>query len=268
MSRLFTDASFQNIVNISNRYGVSSNAVSELAEAIIMSNGTMAQFNIPELGGGGQWMSGGMTMVGDMFNNQLKSTVNGLCVDLSNLLNQGGLMYKPLPKAQNQIQSQGNNYNNNWWGDLGYPNSTGSQNDTSYAIFSNINRLAVLQNGNVTVFDTLDNQIGGVGQQQGGNYSVSFTSQYGNVDLNSLPVISGGVNEFKQPEINSLNNQIENQIKPVIEEKETIEIVTDKTSDFEEDIFIKIEKIAALKDKGILSEEEFNDKKTDLLSRL
>jgi hypothetical protein len=51
-------------------------------------NGTMAQFNHWELGGGGQWMQGGMTMVGDMFNNSLKAKVDGLCFELSNLLAQ------------------------------------------------------------------------------------------------------------------------------------------------------------------------------------
>jgi hypothetical protein len=39
-----------------------------LLQALVNSNGTMAQFSHWELGGGGQWMRGGMTMVGDMFN--------------------------------------------------------------------------------------------------------------------------------------------------------------------------------------------------------
>ena len=39
-------------------------------------------------------------------------------------------------------------------------------------------------------------------------------------------------------------------------------------SAFEEDIFGKIEKLAGLKDKGILSIEEFENKKSDLLNRL
>ena len=46
----------------------------------------MAQFNCPELGGSGQWMSGGMAMVGDMFNHGLKNTVDNLCAELSNAL--------------------------------------------------------------------------------------------------------------------------------------------------------------------------------------
>lgn len=259
MNSIFTDASFQNMMNVANRYGISVNAVTDLTQALMRSNGTMAQFNIPELGGGGQWMQGGMTMVGDMFNNQLKYTVDGLCIELSNLINQGAIQYKPLPKMSNQEGFQSGN-GGNWWGDLGFPNSTGSQNNTSYAIFSNIRRLAIQQNGKVTVFDTLDNQIGGVGQQQGGNYSVSFTSQYGTVDLNTLPIISGGEDKPKQQPVQAINN-IENQ--PSVTAP-----VSTNNNELEEDIFGKIEKLAALKDKNIISVEEFENKKTDLLNRL
>lgn len=259
MNAIFTDASFQNMVNIANRYGISTNAVTDLTYTLMPSNGTMAQFNIPELGGGGQWMLGGMTMVGDMFNNQLKATVDGLCLELSNLINQGGIQYKPLPKPKNQNGFQ----SGNWWGNLGFPNSTGSQNGTSYAIFSNINRLAIQQNGKVIVFDTLNNQIGGIGQQQGGNYSVTFTSQFGTVDLNSLPIVSGGEHIEKPQEANN-NVIVEAQTDPIIEEA-TQDITN---TDLEEDIFGKIEKLAGLKDKGFITLEEFENKKTDLLSRL
>lgn len=267
MNAIFTDASFQNMVNVANKYGTSVNAVTDLTHTLMRSNGTMAQFNIPELGGGGQWMQGGMTMVGDMFNNQLKYTVDGLCMELSNLINQGGIQYKPLPKIQNQNQGgfmSGNS--GNWWGDLGSPNSTGSQNNTSYAIFSNIGRLAIKENGKVTVFDTLDHQIGGTGQQQGGNYSVSFTSQYGTVDLNTLPIVLGGNNNNTPKPEQANTNVIQNQAPHIVEE--LTPIANNNTSNFEEDIFGKIEKIAALKDKGILSVEEFESKKSDLLSRL
>ncbi|WP_218598832.1 SHOCT domain-containing protein [Polaribacter sp. NJDZ03] len=271
MNAIFTDASFQNMTNVANKYGVSTNAVTDLTYCLMGSNGSMAQFNIAELGGGGQWMQGGMTMVGDMFNNNLKYLVDGLCVDLSNLIHQGAIQYKPLPKTAN---SQGG-FSGNWWGDLGFPNSTGSQNDTSYAIFNNIHRLAIQQNGKVTIFDTLDHNIGGVGQQQGGNYSVSFTSQYGNVNLNSLPIISGE-NKQQQPEVfhnNDLqNNVVETSVAPIMEAPvqpvNNNNFNNNNNSAFEEDIFGKIEKLAGLKDKGILSVEEFENKKIDLLSRL
>ena len=259
MNTIFTEVSFQNITNVANRYGISVNAVTDLTQTLMRSNGTMAQFNIFELGGGGQWMQGGMTMVGDMFNNQLKNTVDGLCVELSNLIQQGGIQYKPLPKVENQ-----NGFSGDWWGDLGFPNSTGSQNNTSYAIFSNIGRLAIQENGKVTIFDTLDHQIGGVGQQQSGNYSVSFTSQYGSVDLNSLPIVSGVENIPEPQQSNAFEEPNQNeQIIP-----DSTQVFTDNNSDLEGDIFGKIEKLATLKDKGILSVDEFENKKSDLLNRL
>jgi hypothetical protein len=269
MNAIFTDASFENIMNVANRYGVSVNAITDLTQRLLSSNGSMAQFNIPELGGGGQWMQGGMTMVGDMFNYQLKATVDGLCVELSNLIHQGAIQYKPLPKIQNQDGSL--SPAGHWWGNLGFPNSTGSQNGTSYAIFSTIRRLAIQQNGKVTIFDTLDHTIGGVGQQQGGNYSVTFTSQFGTVNLNTLPIISGGKNLQKEQPIQQ-NNSIQNETSPSIEQiQEPLpmqSIQNTNLNSLEEDVFSKIEKLAGLKDKGFISVDEFNNKKADLLNRL
>src|SRR3954468_5307135 len=76
----------QAVQNLAQRYGVSTDAVMALLTAVSAGGGTMAQFFHPELGGGGQWMQGGMTMVGDMFNGRLQSTVSGLCSELSSLL--------------------------------------------------------------------------------------------------------------------------------------------------------------------------------------
>jgi len=44
--------------------------------------------------------------------------------------------------------------------------------------------------GTVTIYDTLDHQIGGFSQQQSSGGSLSFSSQYGLIDVASLPVIS------------------------------------------------------------------------------
>jgi len=43
-----------------------------------------------------QWMAGGMTMVGDMFNHGLQATVSGLASDLSSLLTSTPV-YVPAP---------------------------------------------------------------------------------------------------------------------------------------------------------------------------
>jgi hypothetical protein len=194
-----TDQGWQKITELAQHYGVSTDAVMSLLQAVVNGNGTMAQFNHSELGGGGQWMQGGMTMVGDMFNHGLKYKVDGLCTELSQLLSQQPFV----PSLQtSQSQLQGDNPVNlfvpglsagsgSWWpAELGSPSGSGGQNNVRYAYFSNARRLAVEINGNVTVYDTLDHQIGGVSQQQGAGGSVTLSSQYGTVDVSRLPVVS------------------------------------------------------------------------------
>ncbi len=280
----------ERINQIANQYGVSSDAVLTLLQALVNGNGTMAQFNHWELGGGGQWMQGGMTMVGDMFNNSLKAKVDGLCFELSNLLAQQP--FKPMPASfqsqhqgggqqqgqGGQQQSQGGGFGNygsssngpvslfilgssgNWWpNDLGSPSSSGAQNNVRYAYFPSTRRLAVDINGQVSVYDTLDHQIGGVSQQQGYGASVIFTSQYGTVDVLNLPLVSGAGTLSKAAPIAPVVPQTpipQQYLQPVANSAQ------------ETDIFAKIEKLAELKQKGILSDSEFSEKKAELLSRL
>ena len=51
--------------------------------AVRRGGGGQAQFSHPDLGGMGQWSRGGMTQVGDMFNNSLKAQVAAACQDLA-----------------------------------------------------------------------------------------------------------------------------------------------------------------------------------------
>jgi hypothetical protein len=81
-----SDQGLQKINDLARHYGVSADAVMTLLQALLNSNGTMAQFDHRELGGAGQWMPSGMTMVGDMFNHGLKAKVDGLCRELSRIL--------------------------------------------------------------------------------------------------------------------------------------------------------------------------------------
>jgi hypothetical protein len=76
----------QQVTALAQRYGVSMAAVSTLLQALVHGHAAMAQFDHPELGGRGQWMPGGMVMVGDMFNQAVKATVYGLCTELAALL--------------------------------------------------------------------------------------------------------------------------------------------------------------------------------------
>ncbi|OQX11556.1 MAG: hypothetical protein BWK73_17440 [Thiothrix lacustris] len=241
-----TDYGQNAINNLAQRYGVSNDAVTTLLYAVMNGNGTMAQFYHPELGGGGQWMQGGMTMVGDMFNYGLKSTVDGLCQALSNLLNQPNALFIP------PTQQQGNR---NWWpDDLGMAASTGGQNNVRYAYFPSSCRLAIDISGQVTIYNTLDHQIGGVSQQQGGNTSLTFSSQYGTLTVDQLPIVSiNGVAPQSQP--------VQQPFQPAAPQP---------SFNINEggDIFALIERLADLKQKGVISEDEFSSKKAELLQRL
>ncbi|APW64869.1 hypothetical protein LPB137_02910 [Poseidonibacter parvus] len=247
----------QNLVNnLSNKYNLSADAIIHMIGAVNTGGGTMAQFNSPELGGSGQWMQGGMTMVGDMFNNGLKNTVDNLCSEISNAL----LSVQVFP-----VIEAGTPGSNQWWPkELGVPFSSGSQNNTRYAVFPN--RLAVEVNSEVTVYDTLDNNIGGVSQQQGGDNSLTFSSQYGTISVSSLPIISGGNipsmqnNDFSQtPQTNFI------EPSAVIEEAPIPNSTKNESSN---EIIEMIEQLGRLHQAGILSDNEFNTKKNELLSRL
>lgn len=179
---------------LAQRYNLSPEAVKTMLESIYNGQGTMAQFNHPELGGFGQWMLNGMSMIGDMFNQNLKNTVDNLGNDLSGALSSGSKLFEissePVAtegsKAANSSTSSGS-----WWpGDLGSPSTSGAQNQTRYAWFPSIARLAIEHDGKVTVYDTKDHQIGGVSQQQDGlGSSLTFSSQHGTVKVDSLPVV-------------------------------------------------------------------------------
>ncbi|NDY74544.1 SHOCT domain-containing protein [Desulfobacter hydrogenophilus] len=271
----------QNIVNdLSQRYNLSQEAVICMLSAVNNGGGSMAQFNCPELGGSGQWMQGGMTMVGDMFNYGLKNTVNNLCTELSNAL-ANTQMFPVVPA--------GSKNSNQWWPvELGRPFSSGAQNDIRYAVFPN--RLAIQLNGQVTVYDTLDNNISGVSQQQGGNTSLTFSSQYGTIAVNTLPIISGpGIpaqkqtnfaqpapvsNQFDQPDNDSAGNVNNNAVNNAVKNTDTPASISNSVNNSFIDqsstdgIIALIEKIAKLHEAGALTDEEFNTKKTELLSRI
>jgi hypothetical protein len=259
-----TSAAEQLVSNLSDRYRVSTDAVRALLVAVINGGGTMAQFYHPELGGNGQWMRGGMTMVGDMFNYGLQGTVSGICSELSNFTasHQAYVPLPPLPQGQSQFQGSGfGNFGSyNWWpGDLGSPSSSGGQNDSRYAYFPQARRLAVQHGGQVTVYDTLDHQIGGVQQQQGGPYgSQSFTSQFGTFTVDSLPVISGGSQPAPAPFVPSPQPT---PFAPNV-------VSSSNASEPSGDLLATLERLGALRDKGIVSEQEFQAKKAELLSRL
>jgi len=273
------------IADIARRHGLSREAVLAMLFALHVGGGTMAQFSIPELGGSGQWMQGGMTMVGgNMFDNALKARVDALCGELAQLLATTAVF----PPAAT------------WWPpNLGVPSSVGGQNTVRYAIFPSTRRLALQINGVTKVFDTGEHQIGGVQQQQGGggvqqqqqggggvqqqqpggaSGSVTFSSQFGTFDVSSLPEagtqrVTGTAAAAPTPQhaAHAPQHQSQYQSQPAPQfapQTQAPEPAFAASGDDSAAIIAAIESLAGLHERGILSDEEFAAKKAELLGRL
>ena len=232
--------------------------------------------------------AGGMTMVGDMFNYQLKSKVDGICSDLSNAIVDQNLQVVPPPPPQKSgsgLAGQGAGSGGQWWpSELGAPNTSGSQNQYRYAYFAGLRRLAISDGQSVTIYDTLDHNIGGVSQQQGGVAGVGFTSQYGNVDLRTLPLVTGinvgaplqtsiPVQEpihVSVPVPENIPTSGFQETQPSMSLPGIANVVPSggQSALSNEDVFSTIERLAKLRDAGALTEDEFAAKKTELLARL
>jgi hypothetical protein len=67
------------------KHSVSLTAVQVVLAALRNGGGRMARFSHADFGGMSQW-SPGMSMVGDMFNTQLKAKLDALCTDIASHL--------------------------------------------------------------------------------------------------------------------------------------------------------------------------------------
>lgn len=185
---------------IAQRHGISEGAARALYEALRRSGGGQAQFSHPDLGGMGQWSRGGMTQVGDMFDDGLKAKVAAACQDLALLLagenggtqNRGGGEQRQVLGADDAIFDQPNHRGStaDWWpGELGSPASSGAQNDMRYACFPEKHRLAIERNGQVTVYDTGHYRLTGFSQQQSTTQDLVFSGPDGTVRAESFRVV-------------------------------------------------------------------------------
>ena len=273
--------------DIAARHQVSADAALTLARALARGGGSQAQFDHPELGGMGQWSQGGMTMVGEMFDDALKGRVDALCSDLSAVLEKGDVFGDD--RAQHgddragdggkQAQDGGDRApeppepsrgSQHWWpAGLGDPDATGAQNDTRYAWFSRSRRLAIERDGGVQVYDTGEHVISGFSQQQGNDRSMTFNSQHGPVDVAGLPVVSGG----DQPDAAAGDTDEPPPAHTGAPAGSAGDGGAPKPSGAPsagsmEEVFNAIERLSDLRRKGIISNDEFSAKKADLLARI
>jgi hypothetical protein len=175
------------VSRLSSRHSVSPDAVRTFLQALRSGRGSMAQFSHSDFGGMSQW-SPGMTMVGDMFNNGLKSKLDSICTELAAYVaqTQSGAFGRDRQTVEASYRAA--NQGANCWPDhLGKPSSVGAQNDLRYAVFPR--RLVIDDGGHVEVYDTGNHLIFGVAQAQSGDQTLIFTSQNGLVRVTDLPKV-------------------------------------------------------------------------------
>jgi hypothetical protein len=278
------------LAEVASRNGVSFDAVLILLRALVAGNGSQAQFSHPDLGGMGQWSQGGMIMVGDMFNQGLKFRVDALCNELANLLRSQTMFSSDGGSFQSQSQGSGgvslfvpgsgSSFGQWWPAGLGVPASTGAQNDLRYACFPGSRRLAIQQGGRMSVYDTGEHLITGFSQQQSGDQSLTFNSQFGLVRVAELRLIDPeGTPPREAPApVHVPAEQClaamaaapppDATLAPASMVAARGPAAAPIPSVGTTDIVGTIERLAALRQKGILTEEEFAMKKSELLSRL
>jgi hypothetical protein len=230
--------------SVADRHGVSLDAVRHLVQALERGHGTMAQFDHPDLGGMGQWFSGGMVMVGRMFDDGLKARVDALCTELAAALPAGG--FSETGPASRRGGGE-------WWpAGLGAPASTGAQDGLRYAYFPDTRRLAIESGSGVALYDTGEHHISGVSQANG---SLDFTGPRGVVALDRLRRIEAETAAPRQVD----------PAEPPPPLRPTAPAPEPASSG---DVLATIERLAELHARGVLSEREFLDKKAELLARL
>lgn len=263
MQQLTPDASLLTR-DIAHRHGVSEEAALTLLRAIVEGGGARAQFSHPELGGMGQWSSGGMVQIGAMFDAELKARVDALARELAELAPAGT---RPAGAMQSQAQrwrddgpadtlgAEPEPAGGAWWpAGLGPPSAAGSQDEARYALFPAHNRLAIEAGGRVSLYDTGDHRITGVSQGGGGDGPLMLSSETGRVALADLTEVPTGAGASRPTEAVTRAGAAAPAVSP--------------SASGGGDAIATIERLADLHAKGILNAEEFAAKKAELLARL
>ena len=108
------------------KHSVSPAAVEVVLSALRSGGGRMALFSHADFGGMSQW-SPGMSMVGDMFNTQLKAKLDALCSDISAHLDASPAAGGPR-SAADDVSYRSMSASADWWpAGLGRPGAVGTR---------------------------------------------------------------------------------------------------------------------------------------------
>lgn len=181
------------ISHIAQRYVVSEDAVRQLFRAMEFTEGKLAQFSHPDLGGRGQWMPG-MIMLSDTDDAQTKARIAGLCAEVSAIVQGRQTSADEALAVPIDAGASGACVTmpagESWWpASFGHPAASGDQHGIRYAYFPNRDRLLVQQGARITSYDTTGHRISGFAQEQSTASRICFTSDHGPLDLGELQCV-------------------------------------------------------------------------------
>jgi hypothetical protein len=114
------------ITRLAIKHSVSTDAVRTVLRALRSGGGRMAQFSHADFGGMSQW-SPGMTMVGDMFNNELKPKLDAICAELASHVANAGSRPDNDDGRDGDVSYRSAGRSDQWWpAGLGTPSSVGA----------------------------------------------------------------------------------------------------------------------------------------------
>lgn len=185
-----------------------------------------------------------MIMIGEMGNPELRRRVGALCAAL---VAETG---RAAPDGAVDASDRGAAA---WWpAALGTPASSGTQGDAAYAWFPQARRLAVRHGGGVAVYDTAGHVISGLSQDGGMVPALRLHAGGREIALSDLAVTDEPGRGWTPPR--------------VVEASPAGEAA--RVAEHGHDPIALIERLSALRASGVLTEQEFAAKKTELLARV
>lgn len=174
----------QEYQRIAQQYGVSAEAVQQLAHALIRGRLKTARFNHPELGGIGKWRRGDV-LLGDVRDEDHKTLVWRLAEELMPLLK-----HVPLPASSEENEQT---LVMPWWGDrlLGEPIITDRFESVQYGYFLESRRVIVLRGDDLIHYDADGLLVTGLVRRVSPSRGLELILQTvtGEVNVEALPII-------------------------------------------------------------------------------
>jgi len=157
-----------------------------------------------------------------------------------------------------------------WWpAGLVGPSTSGAQNGVRYACFPVERRVVIERNGALEFYDTGAHEIDRVVLQQDPGSTMRFTGQHGPVDLASFRRVTDEEASSASPRAASADaSPPPDDAVPTMPAAGVPPAPAPRPAGTHDEVLDTIDRLAQLHQRGVLTPDEFNSKKAELLGRL